>query len=142
MPAPFWIFSAKLASLAFDPDANRDPWATSSHLPSGTPACDRLGAQPHGRTQPGAKAPQGHRKRFGVALALNDAPEPNSHVHSTDEAPLVERPAERDFGDEASPDFGVVDVHFFGLSPRFIKELKHAMRTYNAPSEGSSAWAA
>ena len=73
-------------------------------------------------------------RRFGVTLPPDWEPSPSSHVYPTYKAPIIRRPAERDSGDEAVPDFEVVHAHF-GLLPGFAKELKYGVRTYNARSE-------
>ncbi|CAN5720660.1 hypothetical protein BH10PSE18_BH10PSE18_50390 [soil metagenome] len=73
-------------------------------------------------------------KRFGIVLPPDWEPGPNSHIYPTYLAPIIRRPAERDSGDDAVPDFEVVDAHF-GLLPGFAKEVKYGVRTYNARSE-------
>ncbi len=51
-------------------------------------------------------------------------------------APIIRRPLERGAGDEAVPDFEVVDGHF-GLLPPFAKDLRYGAqyRTYNARTD-------
>lgn len=74
-------------------------------------------------------------KRFGIKLPLDwEAPPGGSHIYPTQFAPIIRRPRERDAGDEAVPDFEVVDARF-GLLPGFATEVKYGTRTYNARSE-------
>lgn len=76
-------------------------------------------------------------KRFGITLPPNWEPPPSGmHIHPTYMAPIIRRPPARDAGDEAVPDFEVVDGHF-GLLPPFAKDLRYGAqyRTYNARTE-------
>jgi len=74
-------------------------------------------------------------KRFHVTLPLDWEPPPGGlHIYPTQMAPIVRRPPERESGDEAVPDFEVIDAHF-GLLPSFAKEVKFGLRTYNARAE-------
>ena len=74
-------------------------------------------------------------QRYGIALPPEwEPPRGGSHIYPTQVAPIIRRPAERDSGDEAVPDFEVVDAHF-GLLPGFAKDIKYGVRTYNARSE-------
>ena len=49
-------------------------------------------------------------------------------------APFIRRPPERDSGDDAVPDFEIVEGHF-GLLPGFAKDAGYGKNTYNARSE-------
>ena len=74
-------------------------------------------------------------QRYGIALPPEWEPSRGgSHIYPTQDAPIIRRPAERDSGDEAVPDFEVVDAHF-GLLPGFAKDIKYGARTYDARSE-------
>ena len=87
-------------------------------------------------------------RQFGKVLPTDwDAPPGGLHIYPTQFAPIIRRPPERDSGDEAVPDFEVVDARF-GLLPGFAKDIKYGVRTYNARSETvatlasfKSAWA-
>jgi putative SOS response-associated peptidase YedK len=78
-------------------------------------------------------------KRFGIKLPPNwEPPRGSIHldIHPASMAPIIRRPLERDSGDDAVPDFEVVEGHF-GLLPPFAKDLKYISqyRTYNARTE-------
>lgn len=74
-------------------------------------------------------------KHFGITLPPDyEAPRGTTHVYPTQVAPIVRRPAERASGDDAVPDFEVVQARF-GLLPGFAKEVKYGVRTYNARTE-------
>ena len=74
-------------------------------------------------------------QRYGIVLPSEwEPPRGGSHIYPTQVAPIIRRPAEHDSGDEAVPDFEVVDAHF-GLLPGFAKDIKYGVRTYNARSE-------
>ena len=74
-------------------------------------------------------------ERFGIKLPVDWEPPPGGlHIYPTQFAPIIRRPRERDAGDEAVPDFEVVDARF-GLLPGFATEVKYGTRTYNARSE-------
>lgn len=74
-------------------------------------------------------------QRYGIKLPPEwELPHGGSHIYPTQVAPIIRRPAERDSGDEAVPEFEVVDAHF-GLLPGFAQEIKYGLRTYNARSE-------
>jgi len=78
-----------------------------------------------------------YEKRFGVKLPPEWEPPRGSgglHVYPTQFAPIVRRPPERNSGDEAVPDFEVLEARF-GLLPGFATEVKYGTRTYNARSE-------
>ncbi len=89
-----------------------------------------------------------YRKHYGIELPADwEAPRGSSHVYPTQLAPIVRRPAERESGDEAVPEFEATMAHF-GLLPGFAKDVKYGVRTYNARSETvaslasfKSAWA-
>jgi putative SOS response-associated peptidase YedK len=74
-------------------------------------------------------------KHFGIQLPPNWEPPPGGlHIYPTQMAPFVRRPPERESGDEAVPNFEVVEGHF-GLLPGFAKEVKYGLQTYNARTE-------
>ena len=74
-------------------------------------------------------------KHFGIHLPPSWEPPPGGlHIYPTQMAPFIRRPPERESGDEAVPDFEVVEGHF-GLLPGFAKEVKYGLKTYNARSE-------
>lgn len=81
-------------------------------------------------------------RRFGALppKGLKSPAEEQSHVYPTQFAPIIRRPAERDSGDEAVPDFEMVDARF-GLLPTFAKDVKYGTRTYNARSETAASLA-
>lgn len=87
-------------------------------------------------------------RRFGIVLPPGwDLPPGGLHIYPTQLAPIIRRPPERDSGDDAVPDYEVVDAHF-GLLPGFAKDIRYGTRTYNARSETvatlasfKSAWA-
>lgn len=56
------------------------------------------------------------------------------HIYPTQMAPFIRRPPERESGDEAVPDFELVEGHF-GLLPGFAKDVKYGLKTYNARTE-------
>ena len=63
-----------------------------------------------------------------------EPPRGNSHIYPTQVAPIICRTAELNSGDEAVPEFEIVDAHF-GLLPGFAKEIKYGLQTYNTHSE-------
>ncbi len=67
-----------------------------------------------------------------------EAPAGTSHVYPTQLAPIIRRPAARESGDEAVPEFEAVMARF-GLLPGFAKDLKSGTRTYNARSETAAS---
>ncbi|MDN8615623.1 SOS response-associated peptidase [Variovorax ginsengisoli] len=74
-------------------------------------------------------------KHFGIQLPPSWEPPPGGlHIYPTQMAPFIRRPPERESGDEAIPDFEVVEGHF-GLLPGFAKDAKFGLKTYNARSE-------
>lgn len=74
-------------------------------------------------------------KRFGLKLPPDWEPPPGGlHIYPTQMAPFIRRPPERDSGDEAVPDFEIVEGHF-GLLPGFAKDTGYGKNTYNARSE-------
>ena len=78
-----------------------------------------------------------YEKRFGLKLPPEwESPRGSGglHVYPTQFAPIIRRPPERESGDEAVPDFEVIDARF-GLLPGFATEVKYGTRTYNARSE-------
>jgi hypothetical protein len=56
-------------------------------------------------------------------------------------APFIRRPLERESGDEAVPDFELVEGHF-GLLPGFTKDVKYGLKTCDARTETVSQLAA
>ena len=71
-------------------------------------------------------------RHYGIVIPADwDAPAGTSHVYPTQLAPIIRRPAARDSGDEAVPEFEAVMARF-GLLPGFAKEIKYGTRTYNA----------
>ena len=77
-----------------------------------------------------------YERRFGIELPPEWEPPRGGglHVYPTQFALIIRRPTERDTGDEAVPDFEVIDARF-GLLPGFATEVKYGTRTYNARSE-------
>ncbi|MDM0037230.1 SOS response-associated peptidase family protein [Variovorax sp. J22P271] len=74
-------------------------------------------------------------KHFGIQLPPSWEPPPGAlHIYPTQMAPFIRRPPERESGDEAVPDFELVEGHF-GLLPGFAKEVKYGLKTYNARTE-------
>ena len=74
-------------------------------------------------------------KHFGIHLPPSWEPPPGGlHIYPTQMAPFIRRPPERESGDEAVPDFELVEGHF-GLLPGFAKEVKYGLQTYNARTE-------
>ncbi|MBT2321265.1 SOS response-associated peptidase family protein [Variovorax paradoxus] len=74
-------------------------------------------------------------KRFGITLPLDWEPPPGGlHIYPTQLAPFIRRPPERDSGDEAVPNFELVEGHF-GLLPGFAKDIRYGVNTYNARTE-------
>jgi len=74
-------------------------------------------------------------KLFRIKLPLDwEAPPGGLHIYPTQFAPIIRRPAERDAGDEAVPDFELVEARF-GLLPSFARDEKFGLKTYNARSE-------
>ncbi|VWX61266.1 putative SOS response-associated peptidase [Burkholderiales bacterium 8X] len=74
-------------------------------------------------------------RRFGIQLPPSWEPPPGGlHIYPTEFAPIIRRPRERDSGDEAVPDFELVEARF-GLLPGFAKDAKYGVNTYNARSE-------
>ena len=74
-------------------------------------------------------------KRFDVTLPPDWEPPPGGlHIYPTQMAPFIRRPPGRESGDEAVPDFEVVEGHF-GLLPGFAKDVDFGKRTYNARTE-------
>lgn len=72
---------------------------------------------------------------FGIKLPPDWEPPPGGlHIYPTQMAPFIRRPPERDSGDEAVPDFELVDGHF-GLLPGFAKDIGYGKNTYNARTE-------
>lgn len=73
--------------------------------------------------------------RIGAFVPPSWEPPPGRlHIYPTQVAPIIRRPPEHNFGDEAVPDMEVVPAHF-GLLPGFAKDIKYGLRTYNARSE-------
>lgn len=63
-------------------------------------------------------------RRFGIVLPPSwDLPPGGLHIYPTQLAPIIRRPPERDSGDDAVPDFEVVDAHF-ALLPGFAKDIR------------------
>ena len=80
-------------------------------------------------------------RQFGILLPPDwDAPLGGPHIYPTQFAPIIRRPPERESGDEAVPDFEVVDARF-GLLPGFAKDIRYGTRTYNARSETAATLA-
>lgn len=74
-------------------------------------------------------------KRYGITLPSDwESRRGSGHIYPTQVAPIIRRPAERDSGDEAVPEFEMVDAHF-GLLPGFAKDIKYGLRMYNARTE-------
>ena len=72
-------------------------------------------------------------KRFGLKLPPDWDPPPGGlHIYPTQMAPFIRR--RRDSGDDAVPDFEIVEGHF-GLLPGFAKDAGYGKNTYNARSE-------
>ena len=81
---------------------------------------------------PGREAPRQIEKHFGIRLSPEWEPPPGGlHIYPTQMAPFIRRPPERESGDEAVPDFELVEGHF-GLLPGFAKEVRDGVNTYNA----------
>lgn len=88
-------------------------------------------------------------KRFGLMLPPDWEPPPGGlHIYPTQFAPIIRRPPERGSGDEAVPDFEMVEARF-GMLPHFARDESYGDRTYNARSETvakkpsfKDAWAA
>lgn len=74
-------------------------------------------------------------KHFGITLPPDWEPPPGGlHIYPTQMAPIIRRPPERGSGDEAVPDFELVEARF-GLLPGFAKDAKYGLQTYNARTE-------
>ncbi|MGJ7512630.1 SOS response-associated peptidase [Variovorax sp. GT1P44] len=74
-------------------------------------------------------------KHFGIHMPPSWEPPPGGlHIYPTQMAPFIRRPPERESGDEAVPDFELVEGHF-GLLPGFAKEVRYGLQTYNARTE-------
>lgn len=74
-------------------------------------------------------------KHFGIHLPPSWEPPPGGlHIYPTQMAPFIRRPPERESGDEAVPNFEVVEGHF-GLLPGFARDAKYGLKTYNARTE-------
>ncbi|MDP9902952.1 SOS response-associated peptidase [Variovorax ginsengisoli] len=74
-------------------------------------------------------------KRFGLVLPADWEPPPGGlHIYPTDLAPILRRPIERASGDDAVPEFELVEARF-GLLPRFAEDVSYGKHTYNARSE-------